>query len=441
MTRPPARPAPYPPGGAADAPGGSPVVGVVYDVGAAGPAEVATAARACGAGVVLVVDTASDHVRRLLPVLAKRFTLCDVTGLDGAGAAAAVAAYAPAGLVTFSENRMEATSALAAGLGLGHWHSPAVTRRLVDKLAQRRAFAAAGLDGPPFAAADKAVGVADALDAVGLPAVLKPRRGTGSRFVTRVDSAAQARAAAAEFFAAAPGAELLVEGLLPGDSAGAGPEWGDYVSVETAVHEGACHRLCVTGKFPLVRPFRERGSFVPHTLRPQLAERAHELAEAAVAALGVRDGIVHTELKLTADGPRLIEANGRLGGLVADVVRRGSGVDLVAAAMRLALGRPVRETPRFDGVAFQYALLPPAGPPGPPGEAAGRTTAAALAGLRRLPGVDLADLRALEGPTADWRGGSTARLGHLHGRTRDHSDLAQLTHAIDDICRPVLGDM
>ncbi|MBA0051203.1 hypothetical protein E0L36_09940 [Streptomyces sp. AJS327] len=424
--------------GAARAAGARQAVGVVYDLGAAGPAELAAAARTCGAELFLVVDAASEHVRRLLPVLRKRFALCEVTGLGEDRAAAAVAAFAPGGLLTFSEHRMEATAALAATLGLRHWHSPEVTRRLVDKLEQRRSLAAAGLDGPPFAVARTPGELPGALGAVGLPAVLKPRRGTGSRLVRRVDGAAEARAAAAEFFAAAPGTDLLVEGFLAGDAAGAGREWGDYVSVETAVHEGVCHPLCVAGKFPLVRPFRERGSFVPHTLDPALAARARALAEAAIAALGVRDGVVHTELKLTRDGPRLIEVNGRLGGLIGAIVRRGSGVDLVAAAVRLALGLPVRDTPRFDGVAYQYALLPRAGPSG---GADGRVGAAELERLRALPGVDLVDPRPGAGSAASWREGAGARLGHLHGWTADHADLARLTRAIDDICRPVFGEM
>ncbi|MFW6693003.1 ATP-grasp domain-containing protein [Streptomyces sp. MAR4 CNX-425] len=436
------RPLPRAPGDGAGAWDRERTVGVLYDAGSADAPEVAAAARYSGVDLFLVVDRASDHVRELLPVLTRRFALCDITGLAAPAAAAAVAAFAPDGLLTFSAHRMEITAAIAAALDLPYWHSPAVTARLVDRLQQRRTFAEAGLDDLPFAPVTGAADVDAALAAVGLPAVLKPSRGPAHRLVRRVDSVADARAAVAAWSAAAPDAGLLVEALLPGDPAAAGPRWGDYVSVETAVHREECQQLCVTGKFPLVEPLRQRGSFVPHTLAPPLAERAESLAEAAIGALGISDGIVHTKLKLTADGPRLLGVDGRLGGHVGDVVRRGSGFDPVAAAMRLALGLPVPDPPRFDGVTYRYALLTPAGPPRRPGGPPltdVRALAARLDHLRHLPGVDLADLPADAARAPEPRFGAGARVGHLQGRTADHVELARLAVSVDEICRPVLG--
>lgn len=429
---------PYAPGDGASTVGGERTVGVLYDAGSACAAEVAAAARCCDAELFLVVDRASEHVRARLPVLTRRFALCDITGLAARDAARAVSEFVPDGLLTFSEHRMEMTSAIAAAIGIPYWHSPAVAGRLVDKLQQRRAFAEAGLDDLPFAPVADAADLDAALDAVGLPAVLKPRRGAGGRLVQRLDTVSGARAAVAACADAAPGTDLLVEALLPGDPEAAGAQWGDYVSVETAVHRRECQPLCVTGKFPLAAPFRERGSFVPHTLDAPLAERAETLAEAAIGALDISDGIVHTQLKLTTEGPRLVEVNGRLGSLVGDVVRRGSGFDMVAAAMRLALGLPVPDAPRFDEVTYQYSLLPPvlgaahapaAGPP---------DLSARLDGLRHLPGVDLAVLLDAPAPPG-LQDLAAARLGRLQGRTADHAELTRLATAIDELCSPVLG--
>lgn len=417
-------------------------MGVLYDAGSADAAEVAAAARCCGAELFLVVDRASDHVRELLPLLTRRFDLCDITGMNTQAAAAAIAGFTPDGLLTFSAHRMELTSSIAAALGIPYWHSPAVTGRLVDRLQQRRTFAEAGLDDLPFAPVAGPADLDAALAAVGLPAVLRPRHGSGGRLVHRLDSVPAAHAALAACASAAPGTDLLVEALLPGDSAAAGPAWGDYVSVETAVHRAECRPLCVTGKFPLAEPFRQRGSFVPHTLAPPLAERAEDLAEAAIGALGISDGIVHTKLKLTADGPRLIGVDGRLGGLVGEVVRRGSGFDLVLAAMRLALGLPVPDAPRFDGVTYHYRLLAPTGTAGAPADRSApdvQDVAARLDGLRHLPGVEVADLPTATATSPVLRYEASACVGHLHGRTADHAELARLTAAIDEVCRPVLG--
>ena len=401
-----------------------PCVGVVYDEGSAGPGEIAVAARGCEADVFLVVDTASAHVARLAAGLGRRFDLLDITGLTPEAAAAQVCARSPDGMLTFSEHRMAATSEYAAAAGVKRWHTPETTRLLTDKYLQRRALADAGVDTMPCVLVPVG-GAARAVAEVGLPAVLKPRQGTGSSHVRPVRTVEAAVAAADEYHRTGPqGTDLLAEPLLVGDPDTAGSPWGDYVSVETAVRDGDCRPVCVTGKFSLAEPFRERGSFVPHTLDDRTAERVTALAEAAIGALGVRDGVVHTELKLTGRGPRVIEVNGRVGGLVADLLRRGGDYDLVGTAMRLALGLPLDTAPVFGGVAYQYTLLAP-------------VAATSLVGfggpdrLRAVPGVDLVDVRATPGQSVDWRAGATGRLGRLHGQVPDHATLERTARAIE----------
>lgn len=73
--------------------------------------------------------------------------------------------------------------------------------------------------------------------------------------------------------------------------------------------------LLVTGKFALAPPLRERGAFMPATLSEAETKAVAALAASAVLALGIRYGASHTEVKLTPDGPRVIEVNGRVGGL------------------------------------------------------------------------------------------------------------------------------
>ena len=50
-----------------------------------------------------------------------------------------------------------------------------------------------------------------------------------------------------------------------------------------------------------------------------------DIASMAIKALGVRVGFLHTEIKLTPDGPRIIEVNGRLGGSVAEMAKACHG--------------------------------------------------------------------------------------------------------------------
>jgi biotin carboxylase len=405
------------------------LLAVAYDIGT-GPAEIAAAGRACGVDVLLVVDSAGEHVAGLLPALRGRFDLCDVAGLTPAQAVAAVAAHRPDGIVTFSDPCLRFAAELAEGCGLDHWHGVGVTEGLTDKLVQRRRLAAAGVDATPCAELTSVADLPAALATTGLPAVLKPRGGCGGRDVRRVDDVAAARAAVREFFARPGDATMVAEGLLTGDPDVAGPRWGDYVSVEAVLCHGDYRTLCVTGKFPLAPPFREQGFFLPATLDEDRAAEVRACAERAVLALGVRDGIVHTELKLTRDGPKVLEVNGRVGGYVANLLHRSAGVDVVELAVRIALGqRPEVPELGHDGVTFQYLLVAP--------QLVGTLRAVeGVDDIRALPGVDVIQIQKRRGDRVDWRDGEPGRLGAVYGQAPDHEALAGLTDRIRRAFRP-----
>ena len=116
----------------------------------------------------------------------------------------------------------------------------------------------------------------------------------------------------------------------------------DYVSVETFVSCGRTSHAAVTGKIALADPFRETGSFIPAHLSADTLNAVLDVASAAVDAIGVTLGAFHTEIKLTPDGPRVIEVNGRLGGgALPDVFTLACGESPHRLAGRVALGEEV----------------------------------------------------------------------------------------------------
>jgi len=405
-----------------------PLVAVVYDLGA-GPGEIMAAARSV-CDLLFICDSSDEHVAQIAPSLAQRSRVCDITGLNLGQAAAAVAAAHPSGITTFSERKMEVTTDLAAACGLS-FHSVDTTRLLTDKLAQRTALAAAGIDTTRYRAVTGPDDAVAAIAEVGLPAVVKPRRGYASRGVRRVDSVAECRAAIAEQVAgSADDALLLVEEYLRGEPSCAGSRWGDYVSVEAIVHDGEVEPVCITGKCRLAPPFREQGVFLPATVPAELAERIVAVTVGALRALGVRSGLTHTELKLTPNGPKILEVHGRLGGFVADLLRRAGGIDLVRAGLRLALGRrPELPAVAFTSVAFQYFLVPPM-------DAVAVHGLDGVPELRGLDGVEAVDLRVVPGQRLDWRDGTENHLGTVHGSVPDHARLAELTELVERVFRP-----
>lgn len=393
---------------------------VVYDAGSARTGEIASGLRALGQ--VTFAVPASAATPRLLTVMRE---LGDVVTLEGGTEeqVRSLAARSPDAILTFSERMLRHTAALAEGLGLP-FHTTATTELLTDKQRQRQALREAGVDSVRSCLLSRAEELAAAIEATGLPAIVKPRRSEGSRNTFLVTNPARG----AELVAAllAPDGqgerELVVEEFLRGrDSA----PYGDYVSVESLVAGGEVTHLAVTGKLPLVPPFREIGHFWPAALPEPDREAVEDLARDALRALGARLGIFHTEVKLTPCGPRIIEVNGRLGGLVNELSVPAAGLDLIEVAGRLALGdRAPCFAVRDDAVFYLHHNPAPTVP-------CRLDSVDGARDVRSLPGVR--SYRIVIRPGSAIEGGvHTNLLDVLGGRAPDHATmLATIDAALD----------
>ncbi|WP_415949664.1 ATP-grasp domain-containing protein [Streptomyces sp. KLOTTS4A1] len=252
------------------------------------------------------------------------------------------------GVITSCDYYLPAAARIAGRLGL-----PGPTPEAVDsacrKDATRRALAEAGLPGPRFAVCADRSEAARAARGIGYPLVLKPVDLCAGMFVRRVDdesALAHAFRAVDAFPVNARGqrraAAVLLEELLEG------PE----VSVETVSYNGTAHVVGVTDKSVAGAPaFVETGHMHPAELSPADSEAAAETALSALKALGLDAVVAHTEIKLTADGPRVIEVNPRpAGNRITELVRHVTGIDLAAACIDVALGRTPDLTRRDTGL-------------------------------------------------------------------------------------------
>jgi hypothetical protein len=195
--------------------------------------------------------------------------------------------------------------------------------------------------------------------------------------------------------------------------------------VETVVRDGTAEHVAVTGRFPLAAPFRETGSFLPADLPPADIDAVMAMATAALRAVDVRRGIIHTEIKLTPDGPRIIEINGRLGGGIAPMLARVHGPPLLTWAARIALSLDVGPAVRLPGspVAFFEWVLAP-------GTATRVEGTDGLGDLRALPGVDVVRLNRRAGDTVDVREGSSGHVIAIEGSVDSHAELHLLRRRI-----------
>lgn len=348
----------------------------------------------------------------------------DVAGRDGAAVAAAVADHRPDGVVAFRDEDLVPMADLAERLGLA-FHRPAVAERLADKVAQRRALGARHLPVPRVwelpAERDRPTTTALA-SRMSYPVVLKPRRGSGSRHTFLAQEPAELVAAVAWLDGEPDGAEAMVAEEYLASRPGADRQrFADYVSVETLAVDGCLHHVAVTGRLHQAPSFRETGFFIPSALGAD--ERAGVLAAATAAleALDVRTGCVHTEIKLTPDGPRVIEVNGRMGGGVPDMLAVAAGEDLLGSYLDAALGRPVDldGLVACDRIGFRLFLQPP--------PSARRVRAiGGLDALAALPGVASVGVHVPPGDPVDPRQGTRAFVLALVGSAADHGEVVAI---------------
>jgi argininosuccinate lyase len=279
------------------------------------------------------------------------------------------------GVITTCDHYLATAAAVAERLGLPG-SPPEAMRRAVRKHDVRAALDAAGL--PPVRHAVAAT-IDDALVAAeGLryPLVAKPVDLNAGTSVRRVDEEAHLKDAWADITALAHNTRgqalagvVLLEEVLDGTE----------VSVEAVTVDGTTHVIGVTDKSVTGPPaVVESGHMVPADLAPPVLADVEGFAAAAVDALGITHCLTHTEVMITADGPRLVELNPRRGGgYIFDLVHLVSGTHPLRVLVDLAVG----ETPVLGTV---DAPLPSAAVPG--GSAAVVFAMAPRAG--RIVGVD-----------------------------------------------------
>jgi biotin carboxylase len=255
-------------------------------------------------------------------------------------------------VVAADDGGVVAAALAATRLGLPS-NPPDAAGRARDKLALRRALEAAGVPQPRFAELPPGGDVA----AVGFPAVLKPTGLAMGRGVIRADDADSARTSERrirKIVAAAgddPVAPLLLEEYVPGVE----------VAVEGLLRAGRMETLAVFDKpDPLEGPYFEETIYVTPSRLPEAAQASVEsLVASAAAAVGLREGPVHAEVRL--DGGRMwtIELAARsIGGLCGRTLRFGLGVRLEEVILRHALGLPLDGRLRREEAAAGVMMLP-----------------------------------------------------------------------------------
>lgn len=259
-----------------------------------------------------------------------------------------------AGVLAWDEARILQCATVAATLGLPGSH-PDVILRCRDKHLTRRALSVAQVPQPPSVLVHTVDQALAAAAEIGYPVVLKPRAMAASLGVVVVHGPTEL---ASRFHFArdttVAGAwrhdSILVERFVDG------PE----ISVDSVVWHRRVMPMCLARKQLGYPPYCAEVGHTVDAADPLLADPdLLALLDETHAALGIADGMTHTEIRLAADGPKIIEVNGRLGGgMIPYLGMRASGIDPGLAAAAVACGRAPRLRPDrslVGAVRFFYA--------------------------------------------------------------------------------------
>lgn len=271
----------------------------------------------------------------------------------------------------------------AARLGLPHNTVEAVEASR-DKARMRDLLAAAGLPTPDFRTWPAGMDPGEVTTPT-FPVVVKPVDLSGSRGVIRADDPAGLAAAFARVASIVRGPDvcapddepqpIIVEEFIPG------PE----VAVEGLLRGGRLDVLAMFDKpDPLDGPFFEETIYVTPSRYPaDVRSRIERSVAAATAALGLAEGPVHAEARVSPRGIYVLEVASRtIGGLCGRTLRFGAGMSLEELVLRHAGRLPLPSLER-EGRAAGVMMLPiPAR--GRLVEVAGRAEALAVPGIEGL---------------------------------------------------------
>lgn len=228
--------------------------------------------------------------------------------------------------------------------GISHQSAVACT----DKIVMRRALSKGGVRQPSFRITHSPNDVRAAAQAIDLPVVLKPIRGSGSRGVALINSEADlklmlTKAQATGQFEVAGG--MMVESALPGS------EYG----VDAVVVGGECTVLSVRAKVICPPPHRVAIEYTgPMPISPTLFVEVQATIQTAVRALELNDCLVHADILLDVQksSVSLIEISGRPSGfgLGLEMLPACLGINPVEQMIRMLLGQSFSFKPRMARV-------------------------------------------------------------------------------------------
>lgn len=248
--------------------------------------------------------------------------------------------FRPDGIMTLATDMpMRGVAKVSEKLGL-HSISYETAVKATDKYEMIKAFKGYNVPTPWYYLVTSSDELMSLEGKVSFPCVIKPTDNAGSHGVAKVNSFHELMDTFAYSYGFSRQGKVIVEEYLEGAE----------VSVEVMVVSGIVHILQITDKLTTGAPFFvEMGHSQPSVLSQKIQRQICNVASTACKAVGIDMGPAHVEMKVTQQGPVMIELGARMGGdnITTHLVPLSTGIDMVKATIQVALGEVPDITPKL----------------------------------------------------------------------------------------------
>ena len=240
------------------------------------------------------------------------------------------------GVITVCDYYIETVQDVARALSLP-CPFPAAVKTARQKHLMRQALDAVGIPNPIYYLAHDWAEIEAAAEKIGYPLVLKPVDLASSAFVKLIQNGDDLKTAYEDlkdfplnFRDQERDCTYQLEEFM----------LGEEVSVESVSFNGKTTILGITDKSITGQPyFIEDGHMFPAKLDDETRDNITRFVCETLSAVGYDHGIAHTEVKITAKGPRIVEINPRTAGnYIVELIERVSGINLMRSFVDLSLG-------------------------------------------------------------------------------------------------------
>ena len=264
------------------------------------------------------------------------------------------------GVVTFWDRDVELTSKIAAHFDLPGCPIKAATI-MRNKYLTRKVITKYKIPNIPYKLMTDLSTLNSAIKEIGYPAVIKPVSASSSKGIFKISSEKDIDEVREKIIKTITPEKdkmfLYNKGKFIFEQFITGQEY----SVESVIQNGNINIIGITEKITN-NQFEEVQHTHPAPIDKNNEKQIKETVKKVLKAIGADNCTTHTEIKLTKEGPRIVEVNGRMGGdyINTDLVPLARGINIVRATLQVSLNESIRDavSPKFNKGASVRFIIP-----------------------------------------------------------------------------------